>query len=191
MLINYGRLWASGCDFVSEKTPEVGWPVYKDIISFCKPKTIVHLVLNMVLQMLLKILLCNFFRASTAKEQLEYLTSDFYLRPNTTAKQQVMQSRGRCLFSLEKRISDNLHDAYSISYRPYLCCSFLLKYPKLLGSDCLEALFLLHTSLHCTMVLLGQIGFGMIQGCQTDVENGFGLKSYPTCYGREPRGKKK
>lgn len=76
----------------------------------------------MVLQMLLKTLLCNFFRASIAKEQLEYLTSDFYLRPITTAKQQVMQSRGRCFFSLEKRISDKLqgaHDAYSISYRPY------------------------------------------------------------------------
>lgn len=104
MFINYTRLQASGCDFVSGKTLEAGWPVHKDTISFCKPKTIIHLVLNMVLQMLLKILLCYFFRASIAKEQLEYLTSDFYLLPSTTAKQQVIQPRGTCFCSLEKHI---------------------------------------------------------------------------------------
>lgn len=186
MFINYARLQASGCDFVSGKTLEAGWPVHKDTISFCKPKTIIHLVLNMVLQMLLKILLCYFFRASIAKEQLEYLTSDFYLLPSTTAKQQVIQPRGTCFCSLEKHIQTQ----YIVFVVPIQFHTSLMLFFFIQEVSKKIRVWLSCSSLYCTMVLLGQIGLGMIQGCQTDVEMTLDLNHIQLVMGVSPGGKK-
>lgn len=153
MFINYARLQASGCDFVSGKTLEADWPVHKDTISFCKPKTIVHLVLNMVIQMLLKILLCSFFRASSAKEQLEYLTSDFYLSYHNSKT--ASDPTQRLLFlELRETYSDRIHsvrDAHSILHRHYAAPFYYEVSKKIKIWLSWAALFLLYTSLHCTM----------------------------------------
>lgn len=75
----------------------------------------------MVIQMLLKILLCSFFRASSAKEQLEYLTSDFYLSYHNSKT--ASDPTQRLMFlELRETYSDRIHgvrDAHSILHRHY------------------------------------------------------------------------
>lgn len=148
----------------------------------------VHLVLNMVLQMLLKILLRNFFQCiycqrATRVLDFRFLSTSYHnsKTPSDATQRQMFLQLRETYFRQTTWCSWCL-----FNFIQALCYSFLLKYPKWLGSDCLEVFFLLHTSLHCTMVLLGQTGLGVIQGCQTYVEMALDLNHIQLVMGVSP-----
>lgn len=136
MFINYARLQVSGCDFVSGKTLEAGWPVHKDTISICTPNTIVHLVLNMALQMLLKILLCNFLQSIYCQRATRVLDFRFLSTSYHKSKTASDATQRQIFLQLRETYSDKLHgvcDTSSISYRLYAAPFYSLSIQKYKG----------------------------------------------------------
>lgn len=167
-----------------------GWLTCTQRHYFCKPKTIVHLVLhgspNATWNTVEQFFQSAYCQRSTSVLDFRFLSTSYHnskTASDATQRQMFLELRETfrqtpwcswCLFNFIQA----------------LCCSFLfMKYPKRLGSDCLEVLFLVHTLLHCTIVLSEKTGLGMIQGCQTDMEIALDLIHIQLVKGVSPGGK--